>query len=131
MLSAAVITQESPIQEQKLGAVAVLASVASWGDVVSAERYAMSVYYSFVFGVLRNFDMPDLCATIRAPVFVAAPVDAKQELLEPAVADAMYIFAQKINSKLLVDRSDEPSGLTRRLVKWLALARVSQEGSHF
>ena len=53
------------------GAVAVIGSTISWGVLAKAERYALDGYYSFVYGVLRHFDMPDLAAaTGQLPVLV-------------------------------------------------------------
>jgi len=144
VLSAAVITQqekESRVQSMMegggkprslLGAVAVLSSVASWADIIGRERYALPAYYSFVFGVLKTFDIPDLCGALHGPVFIAAPLDAEQRLLSQESAQREYAFATASNPEVSLgggigssdhskagDGNGDPMGITRQLLAWL------------
>ena len=78
-------------------------------------------YYSFVFGALQHFDMPDLVAALpdTTSVFVGSPVDAKLVPLAQAGATKAYQYATKTNSNVQVKVLSDPQALTQSLVHWL------------
>ena len=110
-----------------LGDVAVLSSVASWEMTVTSARYDMSAYYSFVYGGLAHFDLPDmLAALVAAPssppvrVMVGQPLDAQRRPLSRSAAEQAYGFARSVNATgVTLQARVGPQGLTAELLRWL------------
>ena len=102
----------------KLGAVAVLGSIASWESIVLAPRFDMSGYFSFVFGGLKHFDIPDMLAALPNPAFVSAPLDAMRRPLNASTIAKVYSYARASNPRLSVD--DGEGSVTAALMKWLS-----------
>ena len=94
VLAATLLQRPAPSQ---LGDIAIVESVASWEMLARSERYDQGSYYSWVFGVLQHFDLPDLVAAVVATagrrVMVMAPVGALRQRLSPAATKRAFAFA--------------------------------------
>jgi hypothetical protein len=65
-------------------------------SIVEAEDYNLK-YASFVFGVLRQFDLPEICGTLAPrPVWLLNPTDPTGEGLAVSEAHAKYGPAAKV-----------------------------------
>ena len=109
-----------------IGGVALLGSVASWASIVTAPRYSMVAYYSFVFGALRHFDLPDLAAALApAPVLVALPLGPGSKArpvapLNASEAGAAFAFARRQHAGLSLASVGSPATLTADVLRWLS-----------
>jgi type IV secretory pathway VirB6-like protein len=103
-----------------LGDVAVISTVASWESIAASPRYDMSSYFSFVWGALNHFDLPDMAAAIlHASPLLLAPLDAERRPLNASAIASAYQFAKSANPQLAVLGGDAPQGVTARLLNWL------------
>ena len=122
VLAAAVIAAAQPQPRAMLGQIGLISNVASWAHIAQSPRYDMSSYYSFVFGILRHFDAPDMVAALNASVLVAQPLDAERNPLTASAADSAFAFAKKqklAGVGLLAGADVGPSEITQALLKWL------------
>jgi len=121
-LIAAAPTGPSDSGAAALGGVALLSSVASWSEFGLSPRYDMTSYYSFVFGALKHFDLPDMAAALRVPVLVAQPLDALHVPLNATRAAAAFAFAAAGNERVTVKVGGSANDVTQALLSWLAEA---------
>ena len=85
----------------------------------ASPRYDMSSYFSFVWGALRSFDLPDMLAALRMPALVLEPLDAERRPLNASAIASAYSFAEGANPQLTVHGGDVPGDVTARLLSWL------------
>lgn len=104
-----------------LGDVALVANAATWASVVLTDRYYMGGYYSFVWGALDHFDMPDMVAALPkgTAVLVAGPLDAKQIPLPQNETEELYSFASSVQPGLRLVGTADAAAVTTALFDWL------------
>ena len=100
----------------------MLSSVASWSEFLLSPRYDMTSYYSFVFGALKHFDLPDMAAALGVPVLVAQPLDAVHVPMNATRAAAAFAFAVAGNPRVAVKVGGSADDVTQALLSWLAKA---------
>ena len=110
-----------------LGDVALVESVASWATVVSSARYVDWSYFSFVFGGLRHFDIPDMVAALPAAqrALVLLPLDAMRKPQPANDTAAAFALAAKLkggkgNASGGFEAVTDRSQLDSALLAWLA-----------
>ena len=122
VLSAALATSRAGVGGPgPLGKVGIVGSTASWAAIVQAARYDMANYYSFVFGALNHFDLPDMAAALPAgiPVMFAGPTDVLGVPLAAAASDAVFGWAQRANPALAVVPTSNAARLTQAIVHFI------------
>jgi dienelactone hydrolase len=113
----------------EVAGVAVYESLVSYRSVVDAPDHAHSVA-DFLPGVLLHYDLPDLAAALAPrPLLVAAPRDAMNRPLDPAVAGAAYDrpgrLAALLGGALTLDPTPEVA--PQRIARWAAAVPAPAE----
>ena len=93
--------------------------------LATAFRYDMSTYYSFVYGGLKHFDLPDMAAAVlvgssTARLMVGRPLDAQRRALAQAEAASTYSLAvSRAGGRLALRAGSDAAALTAELLVWL------------
>ena len=127
VLSAALATARAGVGSPgPLGKVVIAGSTASWASIAKAERYDMANYYSFVFGALTHFDLPDMAAALPAGVSVlfAAPTDARGVALTAGGSHAVFAWAKTANPALMVVPTSDAGRLTQAVIQFIRMKQA-------
>eukprot|EP01052_Picozoa_sp_SAG31_P025630 SAG31_NODE_2257_length_6072_cov_3.006864_3_plen_590_part_00 len=119
--TAAAVLAAALISPLTTGDVALISNVAAWSEIALSPRYDMSAYYSFVFGGLRHFDLPDVVAALNSSVFIAQPLDGERRPLNLTRANDVFRFAKKQtgSGSLELQPAVTSDAITNRLLHWL------------
>lgn len=97
-------------------AVALIAPLYSLAASANARLYDEKSYYSWIFGVLRSYDVTDILAAVLAldfcpSILVYSPVDELMRALDVAAAEKAYKFPKSVagGPNLTVDAGGDGS----------------------
>jgi hypothetical protein len=114
-----------------LGDVALLDSFATWESLARSYRYGMTSYYAWVHGILSHFDLTDMIAASstlegeKPPrILILRPQDANNvplhvNVTQEAFKFAMSVLGDRLQFRLVDNRTGTPSDVDSTIVKWL------------